>query len=102
MVEHIWSLLAEGDGDLVNSKISLVPLFGEVISVINKTVSSPNRNGLPTLKVLRLVVVNFTHVHAWAVSQDWSFCELLSLKEHREGILSVVRFKNLFNLDRVV
>jgi len=82
LIEHIWSLLTESDRDLINSKISLVPLFGEVVSVIDKAVSSPNWNSLSTLKILGLVIVNVTHVHARAVCQDWSLSELLSLEEH--------------------
>jgi len=70
LVEYVWCLLLERDGDLSVVLVALVPLSSEVVDVIDKALAAPNRNGLTTLQISGSVVVNFTHVHAWAVGEN--------------------------------
>jgi len=75
-------LLAKSNWNLGNTKVSVVPFFGEVIGVVDEALSAPNWDDLAALEISGCVVVNITHVHAWAVSKDWGLGKLLSSQKH--------------------
>ncbi len=70
LVEYVGGGLLEWDGDLSVVTVALVPVFGEVVDVVDKAVSTPNWDGVTTLQISGSVVVNITHVHAGAVGED--------------------------------
>jgi len=75
---------------LCNTEFLLVPTFGEGIAVVDEAVSGVDTDFLATDEVLRFVEFFFFKRHSWVMSKDWDFGKLLSGKEKRENILSVV------------
>lgn len=83
-------------------EVSLVPLFGEVISVIDKALASPDSHNVADLEILRAIVLNVFQVKAGVVGKDWGLGKLLASEEHGEGVLTVVGSNNFLNLNSIV
>ena len=82
--------------------VCLIPSFGEIITAIDKAISSINGNSVSTLKILWLVIFFSAERHAWAVSKDWRLGKLLLLKEHREWESTTILGINFLNFHRII
>jgi len=102
LVEYVWGWFLKSDGDLSVVLIALVPLFCEVVNVIDKAVAAPNWNGLTTLQISGSVVFDFTHVHVWIVGEDGLLSQLLTSEQHREGVVARVELVDFLDFDSVV
>jgi hypothetical protein len=73
LIHDVRSGFLELNWHLVNVEASFVPCFGEVITVIDETVSAKDLDVLARDKVLWSVVLFLPQRHAWAVSENGLF-----------------------------
>ena len=82
--------------------VSFIPGLGEIITAVDKAISSINGDSVATLKILWLVVLFSAERHAWAVSQDGRLGKLLLLKKHWEWESTTILGVNFLDLDGII
>jgi hypothetical protein len=102
LVEDLGVTLGEGKRLLFDVEVSPVPWSGEIIRVVDKTLASPDSDDISDEEVLRAVVLDVLQVKAGVMSEDRGHSELLTSKEHGEGVLAVVRLDDFLDLNGVV
>lgn len=65
-------------------------LHGVCICIVNEAISAEDTDALSNDEVFWCIVLFFLQGHAWAVSEQWLFRELLSLEQHWERGLTAV------------
>lgn len=84
------------------TEILVVPLSSELVTIVDKDVTSPDSNGLTALEILGSVILNWAHICAGVVSKDWFFSELLAFQKHSEGMNTAVGFVDLLNFNGLI
>lgn len=77
----------------------LVPLLGEVVTVIDEALSSVDDNLVATEEVTWSVELLALEGHTWAVSENWLLGKLLFLEEHWEWESTRVLCVNLLDFN---
>jgi hypothetical protein len=77
-------------------------LLGELVSIVNETVSLVDSHVASNFKVFRAIVLHRLHVHVRVVSVNWVLSKFLSVEEHRERVASIIGCMDLFHFDCVV
>lgn len=93
LVSHVWSSFSQLEWLLVDAHVGIVPVLGEIITVIDEAFSAVDDDLVAANEIGWSVELLVLQRHAWAVSQDWGLGQLLLFEEHWEwetpGILSV-------------
>merc|ERR1712051_1173622 len=90
LILHVGGGGGELERHLRDAKVLSVPCLGEVITVEDLAVTAVNLNGSAAVDVTGHVVFLSAERHAWAVSEDGSLGELLSLEQLGEGSAAAI------------
>jgi len=102
LVEYVWGSFLEVNGAQSNTKVSIVPILGKVVSVVEEAITGPDSNHISAFEVLGHVVLNWAHVHVRVMSEDWGLGKLLSAKKHIERVAAVIGLVDFFNFDGLI
>ena len=90
------------DWVLSDTHVGLIPLLGEVITIIDETLSIVDSDFVATCKIGRSIELLSLKTHTRAVGKNWCLSKLLFLEEHREGSTSRVLSIDLFDLNLTI
>ena len=77
-------------------------MLGELVSIVNETVSLVDSHVASNFKVFRAIVLHRLHVHVRVVSVHWVLSKFLSVEEHGERVATIIGCMDLFYFDCAV
>jgi len=90
------------DWVLSDAHVSLIPLLGEVITIIDEAFSIVDSDFGAASKIGRPIELLSLKAHTGAVGKNWGLSKLLFLEEHREWSTSRILSIDLFDLNLTI